>query len=112
MKLGFDVGDFQLRHGAAGTFFLVEALAALEFEGDNLFAAELADYLGGDGGAFHRRGAEGHVSVIFHHKHLIEACFGTLFKGIDAFNVDHVALLDAVLLATCFENCVCHYYHC
>lgn len=59
-----------------------------------------------------RRGAEGHVSVIFHHKHLIEACFSTLFKGIDALNVDHVARLNAVLLATCFENCVCHCYHC
>ena len=57
-------------------------------------------------------GADGHFSVIFHHKHLIEACFGPLFEGIDAFNVDHVARLDAVLLATCFENCVCHCYHC
>ena len=37
---------------------------------------------------------------------------GPLFEGIDAFNVDHVARLDAVLLATCFENCVCHCYHC
>jgi len=93
-------------------FFLVEALAALEFEGDDLLVAELADDLGGDRSSCHRRGAEGHVSVIFHHKHLIEACFSTLFKGIDALNVDHVARLNAVLLATCFENCVCHCYHC
>ena len=90
----------------------MEALAALKFESDDLFAAELADHLGGDRSSFHHGGADGHFSVIFHHKHLIEACFGPLFEGIDAFNVDHVARLDAVLLATCFENCVCHCYHC
>ena len=92
---------------ATEAFGFVEALAALEFEGDTFGAAELADDLGDDGCAFDGRCADFDGVTLADQKHLAEGDFG-IDCGVELFDVELVALLDAVLFTAGFDHCVGH----
>jgi tRNA threonylcarbamoyladenosine biosynthesis protein TsaE len=99
-------GDLKLRQVATEALGLVEALAALEFEGNALLAAELFDHLGGDGNAGHGRSTD-LERIALAAKQNVKCKFGIDF-GVELLNVDFVALLDAVLFTAGFDHCVSH----
>ena len=81
-----NAGDFQFGEVTAIAFGLVVTLAALEFESDTLFAAELLDDLSGDCSTSYGRRAYCGGSAIVNKENLIKFCFGTNF-GIDFLDV-------------------------
>ena len=79
-------------------------LLGLVLEDDDLLAADLADDLALDLCALDDRGADPDVTVVAHEQD-VERNRGVDLR-IDLLDVDHVALTDAVLLATSRDNCV------
>ncbi len=86
---------------------LVEALTALEFEGDAFLSAMLLDDLGGDSSTFNGRSTDGGVFTIVHEEDLAELDLFISLHG-ELVDTESVAFLHAVLLTAGFENCVGH----
>lgn len=101
-----DRGDLELGETAAESLGLVEALAALEFEGDALGSAELAEHFCGDRRAIDDRGTDAHIAA-FTDEQGVEADF-RIQGGIELFDIELGAWFDAVLLAAGFDDCVGH----
>jgi len=106
MRLGVDAGDFEFGQVTTETDFLVETFAALELESNAFFSAVLFNHLGGHRSASHSRGANCH-GCSFAYQEDVKFRFAAHFEG-KFFDIDFVALLDAVLFTTCFDDCVAH----
>ena len=85
----------------------VVALAALKFEGDNLRRLGLLDDFGGDSGARHERHAYRKAFAVGNQENLLERCLRASLD-VEFFDLDHITFRDAVLLAACLNDCVCH----
>src|SRR6478735_10317056 len=103
-KLACDRGHLERGQGAAEADGLVETLAALEFEGNALGSAVLVDHLCGHGSTFHERSADFH-GIPFADEQNVKLDFGIDF-GIELFDVELGAFLNAVLFTAGFDHCV------
>ena len=83
-------------------------------EDDDLLGLAVLQHLGFDRSACHHGSAELRVLAVHDCQHLIEG-YGCVSLGAELLDIDDVAFLDAVLLATGNDNClhsVCTYLFC
>lgn len=85
----------------------VIALAAAEFEGDDLIVLELLDDFRSDLGTVHERGSDLDFAAVGDEENLGKTDFRADF-GIEFFDLDLVAGFHAVLFAAGLDDCVCH----
>jgi hypothetical protein len=102
---GQDLGDPDLRQVLAVTHGAAVMLAPLLLEDLDLVAARLLDEFGGHDGAGDDRGADLESGVAGEHQHLVELEDVAGLAG-QAFDLEHVVRLDAVLLAAGLDDCV------
>jgi hypothetical protein len=109
LGLAGDAGDLDFGESAAKSFGFVMTLAALELKGDALRSAELVEDLGGHGRTINQGFAYGGAGTIIDEKDLDEANF-VIHLDVEFFDIEHIALLHAVLLAAGFDDCVGHIF--
>jgi hypothetical protein len=107
LKSGGDLGDLQFGKLATVTDGAVVALAALEFESDDLVVLVLLDDLGLHRSSGNERGAEVDFVAVDDEEDIAK---GGLFAGLEVklLNAQDVAFGNAVLLAAGLDDCVGH----
>jgi hypothetical protein len=105
--LELDRFDFEAGELAAVAFGFMVALPALVFEVDHFVGAVLEEHFGADAGTFEFGITDAQIAAVTVEEHVINAHSGA-FGGIEFFNVDLVALGDAVLFAAGFDDCESH----
>jgi hypothetical protein len=106
-ELCADGFDLKPRQQAAMTHGAMVAFAALVFEGNNLGRLLLLNHLSGDGRARNQWGANRNALPVGNQEDLVKLCLRTRLD-VELLNLDYVAFRDAVLLASCLYDCVCH----
>lgn len=97
-RLTVDRNDLDVGKRTAEALLLVETFTALEFEGDHLLGAGMAENFDGDGGAFDKRSSDLDVSVVFNQKNVAEGSFSAFLKRAKVVNRKLIPLLCAILL--------------
>ena len=80
-------------------------LLGLVGEDGDLLTLAVLQHIGGDGSTLHIGSADLQVRIVVQSDHLIEGDRGFL-SNIQLLNVQNVAVLNLVLLAAGFDNCV------
>ena len=84
------------------------ALLGLHLVDADLLAAAVLDDIGGDGSALDDGGAEHGVALVDDGENAVELD-GSAGLGVELFDVDDVALRDAVLLTAGLDDCMLHF---
>jgi hypothetical protein len=89
----------------AVTLLPAVVLPALHLKHDYLLVAVMLNHGAGNTGAIHDGAANLNVGSLTHEEYSIEIHLLT-YSGGELFNLDDITLINAILLAACFYDCV------